>query len=196
MVSEDITGLLAAWEAGDEGAHAALVDRIYPELRMIASQRLSVEHGVVTLQTGDLVQEAYLRLIEPGGVECESRRHFFAIASRVMRRILVDHARRKRAGKRNQGQVALPLDGYEVAVPDRFPDWLLLDQAMRELATVHEDAARVVELRFVTGLSIEETAHALALGRATAVRHLRFARAWLRQFLVGHQDADRPKHLA
>ncbi|MEM8993681.1 MAG: sigma-70 family RNA polymerase sigma factor [Acidobacteriota bacterium] len=174
-----ITRLLHDWRAGDEGAVDELVPLVYQQLRRMATSQMRRE-GAVTLQPTALVHEAYLRLVGVD-VQWQDREHFFALASSMMRRILVDEAKRRRAEKRGGGEQTLllvdDLDGVEsVSQPT---DLLALDGALTQLGQLDERKVRVVELRCFAGLTIDECARVLEVGRATVERDLKMARAWL-----------------
>lgn len=177
---EDLTDLLVAWQGGQEGVRDELFARIYDRLVRLAGALISRQGADVSLQASDLVHEAYLRLLDQRRATWQNRAHFFAIAGRLLRRVLVDHLRQRYAGKRGGGQAALTLSGQELeALGPRPVDVLALDQALERLAAVDELAASIVELRFFAGLELDEAAEVLAVGRSTVVRRWRFARAWL-----------------
>lgn len=156
---------------------------VYEELRKLAASHLKSERGNHTLQATALVHEAYLRLVGQRSVSWASRAHFYGISAQMMRRVLVDHARKRQASKRSPGAVFLDL-GEESAsasgVPDRMPELLLLDQALTELERLDPRQAKVVELRFFAGLSVEETAEVAGISTATVKREWKTARAFLR----------------
>ena len=179
----DVTHLLKAWGAGDHEALDELMPVVYSELRMLARGYLSGERRDHTLQATALVNEAYLRLIEQNRVSWQSRAHFFGIAAQMMRRILVDHARKHRADKRGSGLAPVPLDEALDAAEQGNIDLTALDDALTTLAELDPRQARVVELRYFGGLSIEETAEVLKLSPATVKREWATARAWLRREL-------------
>jgi len=174
-----VTELLLRWSEGDSAAREQLIPLVYSELRRIARRCLASQpHN--TLQSTALVHEAYLRLAG-SSIRWEDRVHFFAVSAQLMRRILVDYSRRKRAQKRGGDAVTLLLD-ENLAVPaERELDLIALDDALNELAAMDERQARLVELRFFAGLSIEETAHALEISPATVKREWATARLWLLQ---------------
>ena len=172
-----VTGLLARWRAGDQAAFDQLVPIIYGELRRIASTYLSRERENHTLQPTALVNEAFLRLIGQD-VEWQNRSHFIGVAAQMMRRVLVDHARGKQALKRG-GDVTMIELSPDVAAADREYQILALDDALQQLATLDERQAKIVELRFFGGLTIEETAEAIGVSPATVKREWTMARAWL-----------------
>ena len=190
--SDGVTQALADWSRGHAGALDVLMPRVYDALRDIARRSLLNERDGHTLQTTALVHEAYLRLIDQRQVNIEHRAHFFAVAAQVMRRILVDHARRHGASKRGSGAVNLPLDeNVTVAFsPSIDLDLVSLDTALDRLALLDSRQARVVELRFYGGLTIEETALVLHVSPATVKNEWRSARAWLFDEIGGHRGGD------
>ena len=174
----DITRLLWSWRAGDGDALDELLPLVYEELRRVAQKQMRHE-GAVTLQPTALVHEAYLRLVQ-AEVQWQDRAHFFALASSLMRRILVDEAKRRRAVKRGGGQTLLfmeELDGIEG--PGSDPDLLALDEALSRLGELDERKMKVIELKFFASLTIAECADVLQVGHATVERDLKMARAWL-----------------
>lgn len=176
-----VTRLLERWHAGDEEALNALVPLVYDELRRIADQRLRREHGPrLSLQPTELVHEAYLRLAHGSPIDLNDRKHFFAIAARLMRQILVDHARARNAGKRDAGR-RVTLNGMAAPTPSREQqvEVLALDQALTRLEAIDARKARVVELRVFAGLQYDEIGVVMELSRATLDRDFRAARAWL-----------------
>jgi RNA polymerase sigma factor (TIGR02999 family) len=179
--AESITEWLQAWAAGDREAEHWLFDLVYPELKRLARRQLARERGRITLGATDLVNEAYLRLAAQR--DWQNRHHFFALAATLLRWILVDHAKQGGRQKRGRGAVHLVFD--ETLLPGAPPDLdlLALDEALVALARVRTLAARIVELRFFAGLSVEEAAMALGVSRATVLRQWRFARAWLARTL-------------
>jgi RNA polymerase sigma factor (TIGR02999 family) len=183
----DITAMLAAWEAGDQGSLDRLVDLVYPELRRIAHQQLGRRRPGESLESTALANEAYLKLVRAGGIGCESRVHFLALCAQVMRRILVDHARQRRSAKRGGDAVRVPLDNILSRTPEPPPaiDLLALDEALRALEAIDPRKSRVVELRYFGGLSIEETAAVLGVSVETAKRDWRLVKAWLLAELRG-----------
>jgi RNA polymerase sigma factor (TIGR02999 family) len=181
----DVTRILSAVEQGDPHAAEQLLPLVYNELRKLAAQRLAQEAPGQTLQATALVHEAYLRLV---GVEkaqhWDSRGHFFAAAAEAMRRILVESARRHQALKRGGGLERIDLPELAEAAMDDPVDLVALDEALNELEALHPEKAQVVKLRFFAGCSLEQTAQALGISRATAQRHWAYARAWL----FGHMN--------
>lgn len=180
----DVTGLLESWERGDPGAADRLFERVYGELRAIAALQFRRERPEQTLQPTALVHEAYVRLVDQTRIRWKNRGHFFAVAAQAMRRILVDHARGRAAGKRGAGVAPLSL-GVDLAAetPVALLDLLALDRALDRLAAADADQARVVELRFFGGLTLEETAEADGRSLATIKRDWRTARAFLHREL-------------
>jgi len=181
----DVTSLLQAWSAGDAGARDALIPLVYQELRRQAAGHLRRERRGHTLQPTALVNEAYVRLANQPGAGAESRSHFLAVAAMVMRSVLVDHARARQRAKRGGNARALSLGAADgVAAAEEPLDVVALDDALNRLAAQDARKARVVELRYFVGLSIEETAKALDSSPATVKREWTTARAWLRRELT------------
>ena len=178
---ENITHLLNEWNEGDEQALDRLIPLVYDELRQQAARYLRRERNGHTLNTTALVNEAYLRLVQAKEVRWQGRAHFFAIAANLMRRILVDHARRRDAEKRGGSNIRLTLDETIALAKESDVDLLAIDEALDKLATIDEMQARIVELRFFSGLSVEETAAALGVSPKTVKRDWSVARAWLRR---------------
>lgn len=188
----EVTALLAAWRNGDERASDALLERVYRTLHNIALGQLRGERQGHTLQPTALVHEAYLRMLGQRELDWRDRGHFFGLASMTMRRILVDHARRRLARKRNVEQAVDPLSVL-VTGPGESADLLDLDRALTRFAERFPRPARVVELRYFAGLDLDEIALALELSSRTVKRDWRFARAWLRDALAGgHGTAPAP----
>ena len=184
----EITQLLIAWRAGDEAAADELMRVIYAELRRQAGRAMRGEGEAHTLQATALVNEAYLRLVDQRRVEWRNRAHFFGVAAQMMRRILVDHARGRLAAKRGAGVSMLSLGdvaAHEERGVDAEIDVLALHDALEKLATFDAGQARLVELRYFSGLNIEETAEALGISPATVKREWASARAWLKRELEG-----------
>lgn len=179
----DVTQLLHAWQSGDETARDQLLSVVYGELRQQAARYLRRERPDHTLQPTALVNEAFMQLIDQSQVSWESRAHFFGVAARLMRRILVDYARAHQAEKRGGGEPALALD-EAIAVPSQKDFTLLaLNDALDELARLDARQGQIVELRYFGGLSIEETATVLSLSPATIKREWNMAKAWLQHQL-------------
>jgi RNA polymerase sigma-70 factor, ECF subfamily len=178
-----VTELLKAWGAGDEGALDALMEAVYPELREGARQMMARERLSHTLQPTALVNEVYLRLLKLKQVSWESRVPFFAFAARLMRRILVEHARAVGAQKRGGEANRLSLDAVELAVEEPLIDILALEEALEKLEKVDPRLVRLIELRFFTGLSESETAEALGISRSSAQRDWILAKRVLAELL-------------
>jgi RNA polymerase sigma factor (TIGR02999 family) len=185
----EITALLHAHAAGDTAALEQLLPRVYGELRRIARIRLRRERSGHTLAPTDLVHEAYLKLLPVERVDWRSRAHFFAIASRAMRNVLVDHAVRRGAAKRGAGATVIAIEDHDAATEQPLDDLMALSEALTRLEQLDARQARVVECRFFGGLSLEETAEALNTSPATVSRDWTFARAWLHHEL-GSTPAD------
>jgi RNA polymerase sigma factor (TIGR02999 family) len=177
---QPVSALLSKWRAGDQEALQALIPLVYQELRRIAQHHLQQERPDHTLQGTALVHEAYLRLMKQGPAEVANRAHFLAVASQLMRQILVDHARGHRAAKRGGG-FRLELDDAMGAQKPQNMDLVALDDALNELAKLDPQQSRIVELRFFGGLSIEETAEIVGASPTTVKREWATARAWLRR---------------
>jgi RNA polymerase sigma-70 factor (ECF subfamily) len=173
------TQLLRAWAGGDEAALDQLTPRVYDELRRIAGRFMQDERPGRTIQTTALVHEAYLKLIDVSGVEWQHRAHFFAIAAQIMRRILLDHARRRVAAKRGGAARRVNLDDAPELGSERAREVIALDDALTALAKIDARKARVIELRFFAGLSVEETAEVVQVSPVTVMRDWKLARAWL-----------------
>lgn len=179
--SAQVSKLLNDWGQGDQGALEALIPLVYDELRRLARRYLRRERPDHTLQSAALVHEAYLRMVQQEPLQWQSRAHFFGVAAQVMRHILVDHARSRLAAKRGAGAPRLELDG-QIALPQkREVDLVSLDDALNQLAAMDPQQARLVELRFFGGLSIEEASIVLGISPATVKREWALARAWLQR---------------
>ncbi len=183
----DVTRLLHEWKAGDREALDRLMPLVYRELHALASRQLAGEWRHGRLQTTAVVSEAYLRLFGQRDVDWQNRGHFFAIAAQLMRRILVDHARRERRSKRGGSATPVALDETLIPAPaaGNDVDTLDLDRALQKLEGFDPEAARLVELRFFAGLTIEETAAALAVSAATVKREWAVVKGWLHRELSG-----------
>jgi RNA polymerase sigma factor (TIGR02999 family) len=175
----DITRLLLELTGGNAAAIDALLPLIYDELRSLAANYLRRERPDHTLQPTALVHEAYLRMVDQTQVNWQNRAHFFGVAAQMMRRILVDHARAHNAGKRGADFQKLSLDENIDKAVERSDELIALDEALRELAEIDNQKARIIELRYFGGLSYEETAEVLGVSAVTVKRHWRMARAWL-----------------
>lgn len=184
---KDVTGLLLKWNVGDQAAFEQLIPLVYDELRRIARRHLSRESQTRTLQTTALVHEAYLKLIDQTRANWQNRAQFFGVSANIMRRILIDHARKRLRGKRGGGAFKISLDDGNIDVSDeRASELIALDEALERLAKEDPEKAKIVELKYFGGLSIEETAEALGIGTATVIRHWRIAKAWLYKEIVGN----------
>ena len=182
--SDDVTAMLAAWAEGDNDALDRLTSRFYPEFRRVARQHLQRRTGD-SLESAALANEVYLKLTGAGRIRCEDRTHFLALCAQMIRRILVDHARRRRSTKRGGDAQHVPLDETVVAVETGGIEVLALDDALRALADLDGRKSRVVELRYFGGLSVEETAEILKVSVETVKRDWKMARAWLYTQLGG-----------
>ena len=178
-----VTAALVAWGRGDSGAGDRLLELVYPELHRIAERQMRREREGHTLQPTALVHEAYLKLVDQSRVDWRNRAHYLGVAAQAMRRLLVDHARGRARDKRGGGATLVELDSVAgeagLAVQTRRVDLLALDQALERLTTLEAAQARLVELRFFGGLSVEEAAETLGVSTATAGRDFRSARAFL-----------------
>ena len=181
--SKSITQLLVAWSDGDGAALDQLVPLVEAELHRLARSYMRGERQGHTLQTTALVNEAYLRLIDQKHVRWQNRAHFLAIAAQVMRRILVDYARRRHYQKRGGGAIQVTLADAESLADERTPDLVALDEALASLSEIDPRRSQVVELRFFGGLSIEETAEVLKVSPTTVERDWTIAKAWLHKTL-------------
>src|SRR5262245_59303641 len=189
----EVTRILSAIEQGDGSAASQLLPLVYEELRQLAAQKLALELPGQTLQATALVHEAYVRLV--GGGEAgsqqrwDSRGHFFAAAAEAMRRILIDQARAKRSEKRGGTHKRLDIDAIDLATTATPDQLLALDDTLAKLAAADPAAARLVELRYFAGLTVEEAGKALGISTATAYRHWNYARAWLHSELRGTAES-------
>jgi len=182
---ENVTQLLIGWSKGDKEALDKLVPLVYDELRRQAARYLQHERIGHTLQTTALIHEAYLRLIDQKNVHWQNRAHFFGIAAQMMRRILVDHARTKKRAKRGGSDVRVSLSDANLKTPGQDLDIVALDEALERLAEIDEQQSRIVELRFFSGLTVEETAEVLSISTATVKRDWSMAKAWLHREISG-----------
>jgi len=184
MVSPpDVTALLGDWSRGDRTALNQLLPLVYAELRQVAARQLRKERVDHTLQPTALVHEVFIRLVDQRQVDWQNRAHFFGVAAKVMRRILVDHARRHRANKRGEGVRCVAIDeANDIAAASEVPI-LALDYALDRLEKVDAELARIVELRAFGGLTIEEAGHVLGVSASTVKRDWRIAKAWLNREL-------------
>lgn len=179
----EVTRILAAIEGGDQHAAAQLLPLVYDELRRLAAQRLANEQSGQTLQATALVHEAYLRLI--GDQQFKSRGHFFAAAAEAMRRILIESARRRKTLKRGMNEQRQVIDPNRIAAPEADDDLIALSDALDQLSARHPEHAELVKLRYFAGLTADEAAAVLGLSPSTADRRWSFARAWLKQAMLG-----------
>jgi RNA polymerase sigma factor (TIGR02999 family) len=175
----DVTGLLLSWRQGDAAALDRLIPLVYDELRRVARRHLQRELPGHSLQATALVHDVYLRLVDVERLTLNSRTHFFAVAAKLMRQVLVDYARRQHAGKRGGGITMLSLDEVSPAAQATSVDLLALDEALDALSSIDDRQCRVVELRFFAGLNIDEAADALEISPATVEREWALAKAWL-----------------
>jgi len=185
--SSSVTDLLLDWRSGNAAALEQLLPLVYNELRRVAQARLRDEAAGHTLQATALVHEAYVRLVDLDRMTLTDRTHFFAMAARLMRRILVDAARARRYQKRGGGAHVVSLDEALTVSPERSREIVALDDALKALAEVDIRKSQVIELRYFGGLSVEETAAALDVSPDTVMRDWRLARAWLLRELSGQQ---------
>ena len=186
----DVTHLLSAIGQGDAHAAGQLLALVYDELRSLAAQKMAQEAPGQTLQATALVHEAYVRLVDVEKAQhWNSRGHFYAAAAEAMRRILVENARRKKALRRGGDRQRLDLDLAEPAAPRLSDDLLALDEALEKLAAKDRGKAEVVKLHYFAGLTMEQTAEALAISLATANRWWNYARAWLHQEIYGTEES-------
>lgn len=177
---DDVTGWLLRCSGGDRQALDRLIPLVYEECRLIAARQLRHERQDHTLSPTGLVHEFYLRLVDQRRVTWQNRAHFFAVAARLMRRVLVDHARSRKAAKRGGGTTFLSLDaGADVTEASRTAEILDIDQALTRLGQIDPDQERIVELRFFAGLTTEEIAHVLERSPRTIKREWQLAKAWL-----------------
>jgi RNA polymerase sigma-70 factor, ECF subfamily len=185
LPAAEVTRLLRAWGEGDQGALDQLTPMVYQELHRMAARYMHTERAGNSFQPTALVNEAYLRLVEVKEMRWQDRAHFFAVSAKMMRRILVDAARARRSGKRGGGGLKLNLDESIDGMPDRNEYLVELDDALAALAELDARKARVVEMRFFGGLSVEETAEVLKISPQSVMRDWKMARAWLLRELSG-----------
>src|SRR3954470_6660948 len=186
---EEVTRLLFEWKNGSQAAVDALTPLVYSELRRLAAGYLRDERAAATLQPTVLVHEAYLRLVSQSMPDWESRSHFFGVASHLMRQILVDHARKHNSEKRGGGAAKVALEEALGFAPKRSSSMIALDDALNQLAKIDARQAKVIELRFFGGFSVEETAQALGVSVATIGREQRMAEAWLHREIGNNSEA-------
>ena len=181
IAPDNVTLLLRKWSEGDDSALEQLTPLVYDELHRLAHQHMRREKAGHILQTSALINEAYLRLVDQPQVHWQNRAHFFGVAARLMRRILVDAARKRDALKRGGSLIQVPMDEATNLAQDQAANILALDDALDQLKTIDARQSDIVELRFFGGLSIEEAADLLKVSAGTVMRDWTFARAWLRQ---------------
>ncbi len=186
----DVTDLLLKWNGGDAQALAQLIPMVYAELQRLARQCLRGERPDHVVGTGTLVHEAYLRLVDCDRLQWQDRHHFFAVAAQVMRRVLVEEARKRNSLKRGAGAVTIFFEEATVVSPERDEELIALDEALERLEKLFERKCRVVELRYFTGLSVEETALALGVTADTVKREWRTAKMWLRREMNGKEAGN------
>lgn len=179
LSQNQVTQLLLDWGNGDKAALDKLVPVVYQELRRLAAYYMRRERPGHTLQTSALVNEAYMRLVDYSQMRWQSRAHFFAVAAQAMRRILVEHARKRHFAKRGGGALKVSFDEAAIVSQEQAADLVALDDALTSLEAMDERKARIVELRYIGGLNIEETAEVLSISPATVQREWRAAKAWL-----------------
>jgi len=177
--SQEVSQLLRAWSNGDQDALDKLMPLVYEELRRMAKRHMDRQSPGHTLQTTALIHEAFLRLVDQREAHWQNRAHFFAVAARAMRHILVDYARARPAAKRGGGAKVVSLDEAAVASDERAAEMVALDDALKSLAAVDRRKCQVVELKYFGGLSVEETAEVLKVSPETVARDWRLARTWL-----------------
>jgi RNA polymerase sigma factor (TIGR02999 family) len=188
--SQEVTELLVAWSGGDSDALQDLVPIVYDELRRLARQYMHVEPDNQTLQTTALIHEAYLKLIDQKRVKWQNRAHFFGVAAQMMRRILVDAARKRRAEKRGGTFQKVSLDEAPILSYSPAREVVAVDDALTALAALDPQKSRIVELRFFAGLSVDETAEVLKISAATVMREWKRAQAWLYAEIGRQQSAS------
>jgi RNA polymerase sigma factor (TIGR02999 family) len=182
--SSEITELLHRWTAGEKDVLDSLLPVVERELRRIARKSLRSQRQGQTLETTELVNEAYLRLVDQTRVQWQNRAHFFAIAAQIMRRVLLDHARRRNRGKRGAGANQISLSSVTILSPQKSQELIALDEALTKLERLDPFKGRVVELRYFGGLNIQDTAKVLNVAPVTVSRHWHLAKAWLKRELL------------
>jgi RNA polymerase sigma factor (TIGR02999 family) len=184
---EQITELLVEWNSGSADALEKLLPLVERELRRIAANHMRHENPGHTLQTTALVNEAYLKLVDQRDVRWQNRAHFFALASHLMRRILLDHARAQKRAKRGGDAVHVDLDEVAVITPEKSDELIALDDALERLAEFDPQKSKIVEMRFFGGLTIDEVAEVLGIASVTVMLHWRLAKAWLSREIRGQE---------
>jgi RNA polymerase sigma factor (TIGR02999 family) len=191
---DELTLLFQNWEKAGDGTLERLIPLVYQELHRLASRYMRREGPGHTLQTSALINEAYIKLVDQRQIHCKNRGHFMAIAARLMRRILVDHAREKHRQKRGGQARILSLEDYGAAAAEAAPELVALNEALTSLEKIDPRKCRVVELRFFAGLTVEETADALEVSANTILREWNMAKAWLfREISTGGQAMTGPE---
>jgi RNA polymerase sigma factor (TIGR02999 family) len=185
IAPDNVTLLLRKWSEGDDSALEQLTPLVYDELHRLAHQHMRREQAGHILQTSALINEAYLRLVDQPVTSWQDRAHFFGIAARLMRQILVDEARKRNSAKRGGTMVQVPLDDIGTLAQEQAGNVIALDDALKKLGLIDDRQSNIVELRFFGGLSIEETADVLKVSPGTVMREWTFARAWLRSQMSG-----------
>jgi RNA polymerase sigma-70 factor (ECF subfamily) len=180
IAPDNVTLLLRKWSEGDDSALEQLTPLVYDELHRLAHQHMRREQAGHILQTSALINEAYVRLVDQAHTPWQDRAHFFGIAARLMRQILVDEARKRNSAKRGGSMVQVPLDDIATLAQEQAGNLIALDDALKQLEASDERQSKIVELRFFGGLSIEETADVLKVSPGTVMREWTFARSWLR----------------
>jgi RNA polymerase sigma factor (TIGR02999 family) len=188
--TQQLTQLLVDWSNGDQAALDQLIPLVNDELRRLASRYMRREQQGHTLQTSALVNEAYLRLIDQKNMQWQNRAHFYGIAAQLMRRILIDHARRHARARRGGERIEVSLDETVAVSEERSTKLLAVDEALDRLAAFDPRKAKIVELRFFGGLNLDETAEALGVSSPTVQREWRAAKAWLHRMLTEGKDGD------
>lgn len=186
----DVSQLLVAWSDGDQAALEKLLPLVNAELRRLAARYMRRERQGHTLQTSDLVNEAWLRLVNQNSVQWQNRAHFFGIAAQLMRRILIDHARKYQYVKHGGGAIRVSLDEAAALTEARAVELLAVDEALEKLASMDARKAKVIELRFFGGLDLDQTAEVLGISSPTVQREWRTAKAWLHRILTEGESDD------
>jgi RNA polymerase sigma-70 factor (ECF subfamily) len=190
MDSGQFTTLLEKWSRGDKSALQALTPVVYRELHKLAAANLARERYDHTLTPTALLHEAYLKLVDHKQDHWHGRTHFYAVASHIMREVLIEHARKHRAAKRGGGQSKIPLEDAIVFAPEKSDTLLVLNEALQELAQQDERKAQLIELRYFGGLSGQEIAEVLNISISTVTRESRLAEAWLQRYLTKNKTAS------
>lgn len=186
----DVSQLLIAWGAGDQAALEKLLPLVNQELRRLAAGYMRRERKGHSLQSSDLVNEAWLRLVNQNRMQWQNRAHFFGIAAQLMRRILIDHARRYQYQKRGGGAVRVSLDEAAAVTEARAAELLAVDEALEKLTAIDARKGRIVELRFFGGLDLDETAEVMGISSPTVQREWRLSKAWLYRILTEGENGD------